>query len=135
MRRAVLETTLRALRSIAPRYFSKVQSVAIETAPEHFVRDALWRIAHPDGKLFGRAPRDVENVYQFLAFAATRVPQLSGQFFQDLWALWETNDKSGGYFVEFGATDGKVLSNTYSLDTLKAGPAFWPNPTPHSPPI
>ena len=39
------------------------------------------------------------------------------QLKQDLFVLWETNFKKEGYFVEFGATNGIDLSNTYLLET------------------
>ena len=116
MKRALIVNSFRFLKAIAPEYLAKAQSFAAEGSPEGFVRSALWRIAHPNGQLFGDDPPDLDNIFQFLSFAAPRVSQASGQFFQDLWALWETNEKRGGYFVEFGATDGKVLSNTYSLE-------------------
>jgi FkbM family methyltransferase len=38
------------------------------------------------------------------------------QFRQDLFALVESRIKSSGYFVEFGATNGVDLSNTYLLE-------------------
>jgi FkbM family methyltransferase len=38
------------------------------------------------------------------------------QLRQDLFVLGELNFKQNGYFVEFGATDGKNLSNTYLLE-------------------
>jgi FkbM family methyltransferase len=38
------------------------------------------------------------------------------QFRQDIFALVKLNFKRNGYFVEFGATDGIELSNTYLLE-------------------
>lgn len=39
------------------------------------------------------------------------------QIKQDIFVLSETGFKKMGYFVEFGATDGVTLSNTYLLET------------------
>ena len=38
------------------------------------------------------------------------------QFFQDMWILHKTSQKRRGFFVEFGATDGIYLSNTFQLE-------------------
>jgi FkbM family methyltransferase len=44
------------------------------------------------------------------------VSSSKGQLFQDLFVLDTLNYKPNGYFVEFGATNGKDLSNTYLLE-------------------
>ena len=38
------------------------------------------------------------------------------QLFQDLFVIEKTNFKKNGFFVEFGATNGKSLSNSYLLE-------------------
>ncbi|MEO7100504.1 MAG: FkbM family methyltransferase [Luteolibacter sp.] len=55
----------------------------------------------------------------------------SSQIEQDLWVLEKTSYKRGGYFVEFGATNGILLSNTYLLEKEFGwhGLCAEPNPT------
>jgi len=52
----------------------------------------------------------------FFEFAIQRVGPAQGQLFQDLWALYELDGKRGGYFVEFGATNGITMSNSHVLE-------------------
>jgi FkbM family methyltransferase len=52
----------------------------------------------------------------FAAFLASERRRSRAQLFQDLWVLWETQNKTNGYFVEIGAADGVEISNTYLLE-------------------
>jgi FkbM family methyltransferase len=47
-----------------------------------------------------------------------------------VWVLHETRHKIGGYFVEFGAADGIVGSNTYSLEKDYAWRGILAEPNP-----
>lgn len=57
----------------------------------------------------------------------------NGQNRQDAWVLYETKNKRSGYFVDFGATDGKTINNTYILekDYEWNGIVAEPNPVWH----
>lgn len=52
----------------------------------------------------------------FLAYVLKNFNVAKAQIFQDLFVMFMTNDKRGGYFVEFGATNGVTLSNSYLLE-------------------
>jgi FkbM family methyltransferase len=54
---------------------------------------------------------------QFLGYLLKNGHASSSQIFQDIWVLFETGEKRGGFFVEFGATNGKLISNSYLLET------------------
>lgn len=51
--------------------------------------------------------------------------------FQDLWVLSETNYKAGGFFVEFGATNGVDTSNTWLLEKKYGWKGILAEPNPH----
>jgi len=58
----------------------------------------------------------VGEAFDFLAFALANSRRSYAQLAQDLWVLFETGEQRGGYFVEFGAGDGVLLSNTCLLE-------------------
>lgn len=71
--------------------------------------DCAWAL------VTGRAA--VNGEYQeLLAYCTAHVASSCAQLCQDLWVLWETGGKREGFFVEFGATNGRDLSNTCLLE-------------------
>ncbi|KYH44966.1 FkbM family methyltransferase [Branchiibius sp. NY16-3462-2] len=70
----------------------------------------------------------------FLAFVAAHRTQSHSQILQDLWVRFELGDLREGFFVEFGATDGKTNSNTWILENQFGwtGILAEPNPVWHS---
>lgn len=63
-----------------------------------------------DGALFN------SGLYSFYSFCQQRVHRSKAQIYQDLWVLYMLKEKRNGYFVEFGACDGELLSNTALLE-------------------
>lgn len=74
-----------------------------------------------------------KGLYDFFSFCQTRLEDSHSQILQDLWVLYMLKEKRGGYFVEFGACDGRKLSNTLLLETKYdwTGILAEPNPVWH----
>jgi FkbM family methyltransferase len=54
--------------------------------------------------------------HAFVQFVLGHYAESRAQLFQDLFVLFSLEQKRGGFFVEFGATDGVELSNTLLLE-------------------
>ena len=59
---------------------------------------------------------EVDPRYGFLEFCFKNVHLSKAQVFQDMFVLYILKEKRNGFFVEFGATDGIYLSNTFMLE-------------------
>jgi FkbM family methyltransferase len=72
--------------------------------------------------------------FRFLAYCFLNRHQSRSQILQDLWVGYELGERREGFFVEFGATDGSVNSNTWLLEKKYdwKGILAEPNPFWHS---
>ncbi|MCC5995469.1 MAG: FkbM family methyltransferase [Oceanicaulis sp.] len=75
---------------------------------------------------------DRQSLLDFMAFALPIINISKGQLFQDIWALWESGEKRGGYFVEIGGSDGVSLSNSYMLEKEYEWKGIVAEPNPSS---
>ncbi len=57
-------------------------------------------------------------ISEFAKFCLQNIDHSFGQNFQDLFGLWASDGKVDGYFVEFGALNGRDFSNSYLLEKL-----------------
>jgi FkbM family methyltransferase len=76
----------------------------------------LGRMALATLRYLKKSAAGKDDFQLFLATVSAHAPKSKGQLFQDLWAWWESDCRTGGYFIEFGAANGVHLSNTYFLE-------------------
>jgi FkbM family methyltransferase len=72
--------------------------------------------------------------WRFLAYVFANRHRSSAQILQDLWVCYQLGEKRRGVFVEFGATNGRVNSNTWLLEEQYGwtGILAEPNPVWHA---
>ena len=98
-----------ALRKL---YQKLQQSLGIEVTRRISKLDKNWStLVETKGYI---PPNNPEG--EFIQFCKLNFHRSRAQLFQDLFVLHELEHKRGGYFVEFGATDGVTLSNTLLLE-------------------
>jgi FkbM family methyltransferase len=73
--------------------------------------------------------RGVEE-YRFLAYIFLKRSESRSQILQDLWVCYELAEKREGFFVEFGATNGVVNSNTWILEKKLGWKGILAEPNP-----
>ena len=83
---------------------------------------------------FLRGASDADALFVRDLVNDVRSPHANADQHQDLWVVHETAGKRGGFFVEFGATDGVAGSNTLLLERQFgwSGILAEPNPVWHA---
>ena len=99
----LLKLTGYELRKPMPSEFSDLRRRGLDTAFQ-----VLNSINIPQS--------DLEEYKCFYDFINVNQYDTTSQCYQDLFVMWVLNNKLNGYFVEFGADDGVLNSNTYVLE-------------------
>jgi FkbM family methyltransferase len=73
--------------------------------------EILWSLLK-----LAREGREENPWLDFFAYALAHAQSSHAQLYQDLFVLWSTQEKRNGYFVDIGACDGVLLSNTLLLE-------------------
>lgn len=115
-RNLVYQSLLGALWSdFAFRYFVLDRLKKGDDHCLHLVREKMARMSSEE--------------LEFFRFAAGHSESCS-QAAQDLWILYESQGTGAGFFVEFGATDGVTISNTFLLEKRYGWTGILAEPNP-----
>lgn len=106
--------------------------VGVATWPDHPARCQHAQVIIDRGGSYPWAVRCIPQPSD-LATGEKReefMPASTSQLGQDLWVLEQTGFKQGGFFVEFGATDGIEHSNSYLLERRYGWSGICAEPNP-----
>lgn len=95
-------------------YNQNLLSQKIDSAERVKALDAINRLNYIISNT--HEPSQELNEINFLCFGIDKIMLSNAQLFQDLFVLYYLKNKRNGFFIEFGATDGITLSNTYLLE-------------------
>lgn len=110
VRRSLIEAIRRRLRSIGVDIHRvRPQPLSISDRKEIF--NAVIALRH---EVYNSSPAD--EAAKFFEFSSNHLLRSHAQLLQDLFVLFELKNKRGGFFVDFGATDGVHINNTFMLE-------------------
>lgn len=72
----------------------------------------------------------LDDDIRFLSYCLSRRELSRSQILQDLWVCFELGERTDGFFVEFGATNGVKNSNTWLLETKLGWKGILAEPNP-----
>lgn len=113
---------MRKLKNKIPRILGNLARRLLQGSQIRVIRSSKYDLLNRMGQI-DFANRWASNEYpeELVDFVISNLALSKAQIQQDLWALYEFKKRRNhhgrnGFFVEFGATDGIIRSNTYLLE-------------------
>lgn len=110
IRRRLIEVIRRGLHSIGVD-IHRVRPQPLPISDRKGIFNAVIALRH---EVYNSSAAD--EVARFFEFSSNHLLRSHAQLLQDLFVLFELGDKRGGFYVEFGATDGVSINNTFMLE-------------------